>query len=218
MSDEKPTHEDFITAPTDTMMFIRKEEMQLMDEYIEIIKALGGNNMTVKEVHSLYWNPERKEYNKTIKTVYRHLDALEKAGLVKVVGHRKPTNSRLTEKLYSRAAKVFFLEEKDRGPKWWETEEGKSQIEELAAVVWEYYDIEDEDTTKFKQLLKQYYDGWDSTVIDLFEKTQNNDVISDIFSKADINQIKSLSSFIGILGAFSKYPQLLESMLKEIKK
>ena len=218
MSDEKPVHEDFITATSDTVKYIRKEEMQLMDEHIDIIKALSGKNMTVKEIHSLNWNPEKKEYSKTIKTVYRHLDALEIAGLVKVVGHRKPTNSRLTEKLYSRAAKVFFLEEKDRGPKWWETEEGESQIQELVTVIWEYFDLEGDDTTKFQQLLKQYYDGWDSTVMDLFSKTQTNETISDIFGKAGINQIKSLAGFVGILGAFSKYPELLNKLLKVIGK
>ncbi|MHA1637687.1 MAG: helix-turn-helix domain-containing protein [Candidatus Thorarchaeota archaeon] len=218
MSDKKPAHEDFISDLPDTMKIIRKGEMQLMDEYPDIVKALSGKNMTVKEIHSLFWNPDKKKYDKTIKTVYRHLDALEKAGLVKVVGHRKPTNSRLTEKLYSRAAKVFFLEEKDRGPKWWETEEGAAQIDELAKVVGEYFDIEGNDTLEFHKLLKQYYEGWDSTVMDLFSKTQTNDTISDIFSKADINRIKSIAGFIGILGAFSKYPQLLESMRKVIEK
>ena len=218
MTDGKPEYEDFISTPSDTIKFVKKKQMALMDEYIDIIRALSGKNMTVKELHSLFWDPEKRKFGKTIKTVYRHLDTLENAGLVKVVGHRKPVNSRLTEKLYSRAAKVFFLEEKDRGPKWWETKEGESQIEELVTVIWEYFDIEGDDTTKFQQLLKQYYDGWDSTVMDLFSKTQNNESISDIFSKAGINQIKSLSGFIGILGAFSKHPQLLENMLKEIRK
>jgi DNA-binding transcriptional ArsR family regulator len=217
MSDDRPAYEDFITAPSETMKFIRKDQMQLMDEYMDIIRALSGTNKTVKELHELYWSPEKKEYSKTIKTVYRHLDTLEKAGLVKVAGHRKPANSRLTEKLYTRAAKVFFLEEKERGPKWWETEDGEEQIKEIVTVVWEYFGIE-KDSSKFTQLLIQYYDGWDSTVMDLFGKTQDNETISDIFGEAGINKIKSLAGFIGILGAFSKHPDLLENMLKEIEK
>jgi DNA-binding transcriptional ArsR family regulator len=216
MNGDKQDYEDFISSPPDTMKFLSKEQMQLMEEYTEIIRNISGRNKTVKEIHAIFWSPEKKEYSKTIKTVYRHLDALENAGLVKVVGHRKPKDSRLTEKLYSRAAKVFFLEEKDRGPRWWETKEGEEQISEIVRVVLEYFDVGEEKADIFEQLLKQYYDGWDSTVMDVFAKTQENEVISDIFGRADINQIKSIAGFIGTLGAFSKNPSLLESMYREL--
>lgn len=216
MSKKSPTYEDFITNPIEVMKFLGKDQMKLMDEYLDIMRALSQKPMTVKEIHSLSWDPKMKKHSKTVKTVYRHLDILEEAGLVKVAGHRKPANSRLTEKLYTRSAKVFFLEEKDRGPKWWETEQGEVELGLISSIVLEYFDVPEKNQSKFKELLKEYQEGWDSAVMDLFNKTQSNEVISDIFGEADINQIKSYAGFVGILGAFSKSPRLLEKFLKII--
>ena len=214
MSKESPSYEDFISNPIEVMKFLSKEQMKLMDEYMDIIRAISQKPMTVKEIHSLSWDPKEKKHSKTIKTVYRHLDILEDGGLVKVTGHRKPTDSRLTEKLYSRSAKVFFLEEKDRGPKWWETKEGDAELDAISSIVMEYYDVPEKKQTEFKALLKEYYESWDSTVMDLFNKTQTSETISDLFGDADINQIKTYAGFVGILGAFSKNPDLLDKLLK----
>jgi len=216
MSEESPTYEDFISNPIEVMKFLSKKQMKLMDEHTDIIRAVSQKPMTVKEIHELSWNQKEKKHSKTIKTVYRHLDILEEGGLVKVAGHRKPTNSRLTEKLYSRSAKVFFLEEKDRGPKWWETKEGEAELDLITKVVLEYFDVPDGNESEFKGLLKQYQEGWDSAVMDLFNKTQNSEVISNLFGDADINQIKMYAGFVGILGAFSKNPGLLDKLLKSI--
>ena len=216
MSNESPPYEDFISDPTEVMKFLGKDLMKLMEEYLDIMRMLTQKPMTVKEIHSHTWNPKEKKHSKTIKTVYRHLDILEEAGLVKVTGHRKPTNSRLTEKLYARAAKVFFLEEKDRGPSWWETEEGEKELDLQTSVVMEYFDVPEKNAPKFKTLLKRYYKGWDTTVMDLFNRTQSSEVISDIFGKAGITQIKSYAGFVGTLGTFSKDPELLTKLLEVI--
>ena len=217
MSKKSPPYEDFISDPTEVMKFLGKEQMKLMDEYLDIMRMLSESPMTVKEIHAHTWNPKEKKHSKTIKTVYRHLDILEEAGLVKVIGHRKPTNSRLTEKLYARSAKVFFLEEQDREQYWWETEEGDAELDLQTSIVLEYFNVSKKNATKFKALLKQYHEGWNSTVMDLFNKTRSSEIISDIFGKAGINQIKSYAGFVGILGTFSKNPGLLEKLLKAIQ-
>jgi DNA-binding transcriptional ArsR family regulator len=217
MSKESPPYEDFISDPTDVMKFLGKDQMRLMEEYMDIMRMVSQKPMTVKEIHAHTWDPKTKKHSKTIKTVYRHLDILEEAGLVKVTGHRKPTNSRLTEKLYARSAKVFFLEEKDREEYWWETKEGEAELDLQTSIVLEYFDVPKQNAPKFKTLLKEYHEGWNAIVMDLFNKTQSSEIISDIFGKAGISQIKSYAGFVGTLGVFSKNPELLDKLLKAIQ-
>ncbi|MHA2424797.1 MAG: hypothetical protein ACXAEF_08420, partial [Candidatus Thorarchaeota archaeon] len=99
---EKPDFEDFVTVKPELVLILTKDQMDLAMEHIGILKELVTKNLTVKEIHSLYWDSSKKEYSKTIKTIYRYMDSLEEEGLVKVAGHRKPTDSRMTEKLYCR--------------------------------------------------------------------------------------------------------------------
>jgi DNA-binding transcriptional ArsR family regulator len=78
-------------------------------------------------------NPDGPVYSKSLKTVYRHLNILEKAGLVKIAGHRKYPGSRQTEKLCCRTATVFF-QEREAEEKWWETEEGKQNVTKIGEL------------------------------------------------------------------------------------
>ena len=50
MSKKSPTYEDFITNPIEVMKFLGKDQMKLMDEYLDIMRALSQKPMTVKAV------------------------------------------------------------------------------------------------------------------------------------------------------------------------
>lgn len=201
-----PTYEDFITVKPEVIKSIGKQQMDLLKEHSEILVALIGKNMTVKEIHRLFLiDPDEGTYTKTLKTVYRHLDSLEEAELVRVAGHRKYEGSRQIEKLYCRGAIVFFQEE-DTGPRWWETEEGQKRLRTLSLVVVEYFGTSKEKASEFQELLQQYYELWDNTVMSLFEETAKNETIADLFSDVDIYDLKDIARIIGMMGAFLNRP------------
>ena len=212
-SKSSSSYEDFISSEPELIQIISAPQMSLMDEYSSIMRALVEVPKTVKELHSLYWDHREKKHNKTIKTVYRHLDTLEEAGLVKVAGHRKTSDSRMTEKLYGRAAMVFFLEEKDRGPSWWETDSGKEQLERVGNLIFSFFGVSDVNSSEFQELMKQYHDSWDKTVRKLFEETSRSKALADVFGKAEIYNIKSMANMVGMLGAFRDKPGLLDRMM-----
>ncbi|MHA1902743.1 MAG: hypothetical protein ACW968_04325 [Candidatus Thorarchaeota archaeon] len=212
-SKSSSSHEDFISSAPELVQLISASQMSLMDEYSSIMRALVEGPKTVKEIHSLYWNHREKKHTKTIKTVYRHLDVLEEGGLVKVAGHRKPSDSRMTEKLYSRSAMVFFLEEKDRGSSWWETDSGKEQLERLGNLIFSFFGVSDSKSSEFQELMIQYYGSWDQTVRKLFEETSQNKALANVFGKAEIYNIKSMANMVGMLGAFRDKPGLLDRMM-----
>ncbi|MFW9981829.1 MAG: hypothetical protein ACFFE3_07930, partial [Candidatus Thorarchaeota archaeon] len=121
MAKKKDPPQDFITSGPMPVIMTNDEQMNLINENIEIIGALGTRQfMTVKQIHHLFLeDPKGPVYSKGLKTIYRHLENLEKAGLVKIAGHRKYPGSRQTEKLYCRTGKVFFQERDATGSKWW---------------------------------------------------------------------------------------------------
>ena len=67
-------YEDYITAKPEGFRLIGEERMRKAKEDKQLLAALAKSNMTVKEIHALYKLPDGK-YTKTLKTVYRHLDA-----------------------------------------------------------------------------------------------------------------------------------------------
>ncbi|MFX0092162.1 MAG: hypothetical protein ACFFBD_10410, partial [Candidatus Hodarchaeota archaeon] len=70
-------YREFITFEPKAVKFLQKNEMNLVDEHHLIIKALRNKNMTVKEIHGLYYKSEKKAFEYNIKTIYRHLEKLD---------------------------------------------------------------------------------------------------------------------------------------------
>ncbi|MFW9851063.1 MAG: hypothetical protein ACFFF4_18205, partial [Candidatus Thorarchaeota archaeon] len=81
---DKPEYEDFVTGKPELVRILTQEQMDLATEHMDILKELVRKNLTVKEIHTLFWDSSKQEYSKTIKTIYRYMDALEETGLVKV--------------------------------------------------------------------------------------------------------------------------------------
>ncbi len=206
---KKREFEDFITSAPNTVMAIDDEQTELIGEHSQILIALLGKNMTVKEIHRLFLeDPEGPSYSKTLKTVYRHLDILEKSGLVKLAGHRKYEGSRQTEKLYCRAAQVYFQRDA-RGPKWWETEEGRNRIQKTSELVAKFFALPDKSIKHFSSLLERHYAAWNQTVMKLFEETANNSELADIFKDVGLSDIKDLARIVGLMGVLLEEPKLM---------
>lgn len=215
---KKPTDsEDFITARPEPILFLSEEQAAAIKDHTDIIRAMVGKNLSVKEIHALYWNPEKEKYDKTIKTVYRYLETLEKAGLVQECGHRKPKDSRLTEKLFCRTANVFLHEDEDGKPKWWTGKKGKRVIEKLTILAQELFDVSI-DTDAFRTLMEQYYEQHEGMLMELYRKTPESEGISEIFSKEDLYGIKYLGDLVATLGVMLRNPELCEQFKKVLSK
>lgn len=209
-------YDDFITAFPDPVKVLQKQEMELAYEHTLLLTSLGKKNMTAKEIHSLFWDPDEEKYTKTIKTVYRYLEALETAGLVKEGGHRKPKDSRLTEKLYCRSAVVFFARDRDEIPKWWMSGEGKSLFKKLSDVSKEFFAIPDNDISVFQKLMIEFYSARTDVVERFLLEISDNKELTEILSGQGIDEIKFILGMVGLLGVLTKNPELMGSLQKII--
>lgn len=213
---EKPKdYDDFLTARPEPIIFLTEEQEAVAKEHGEIIKAMIGKNLTAKEVHALYFNPNKETYDKTIKTVYRHLELLEKAGLVMECGHRKPHDSRLTEKLFCRTANIFVLDQGKPKEKWWEKEKGEKIIKRLSVLIPSLFEFELEDSPEFKKLMARFFEQHDGIRMELWRKTPKNEALSGIFREADLWEINYLSDLVATIGVMLRDPELCDSF-KEI--
>ncbi len=216
---EKPKeYDNFITEHPEPIIFLNREQEALVKEYSDIIRALIGKNMTAKEIHALYWNPDKEEYDKTIKTVYRHLEILQEAQLVKECGHRKPHESRLTEKLFCRTANVFILGDDETKPKWWESEKGERLIQKVSILAGEFFDVKLEGSETFSQLMQQFLAQQESTMMELYRKTRERKAMADIISKENLYEIKYLTNLVATFGVMLRNPDLCDQFKKALSK
>jgi hypothetical protein len=209
---ESAEHQDFITTEPEPILFIGRAQVKLFEKHGLILKALIARPLTVKEIHAIFKDPDTQRHTKTIKTIYRHLDQLEAAGLVKVAGHRKPKDSRLVEKLYCRAARIYVTEEEAEGTKWWRTKQGKALLRNLTTVCWEFFRISEEDTTSFRKLMLEFFAVREKTIKKLFRTIKGTESLTELFSRADIDDIKFLVELVGMLGVLVEKPEILDDL------
>ncbi|MFX0170133.1 MAG: hypothetical protein ACFE89_12375 [Candidatus Hodarchaeota archaeon] len=216
--DTPKDYEDFVTEQPEPIIFLTEEQEAVVGDYREIIKALIGKNRTAKEIYALYWNAEKEKYTKTIKTVYRHLEALETAGLIKVCGHRKPKDCRMTEQLYCRTANIFVLQEDKAKPKWWKSEKGSQIIDKLTMLVQELFDVKLEDEAVFRKTMEQYFEQHDGTIMELWRKVPNNEALSAFFSEVNLYEIKYYSDLVATMGVILRKPEICNQIKKLLTK
>lgn len=205
-------YEDFVSASPDTILLYTPDQKPLLDEHSDIIGALSGANLTVKQIHRLYLeDPDERTYSKTLKTVYRHLDALEEKNLIKVAGYRKYEGSRQTEKLYCRAAEVYYPAEETKS-NWWNTDEGRELFRKTYTVADKFFEMKNSTEKKFIDMLIEYNVTWGGVVRQLFEETSKNESLAELFSNVDLYEIKEIARTIGLLGVISKNPSLVKTI------
>jgi hypothetical protein len=204
---EKPDYEDFVTVKPELVKILTKEQMSLAMEHMDILRELATKNLTVKEIHALFWDSSKKKYTKTIKTIYRYMDTLEEGGLVKVAGHRKPADSRMTEKLYCRTAMVYTQEEEDRGPSWYETDEGAVVLQDTSRLILRFFDLPEDRRKELEKLLVRYYSNRDIVVRDLLQKLAKDEILAETMVKIGMGEFKGIASMLGMLGVLLTLPE-----------
>lgn len=210
----------FITYKPNNVKFVSKEEFDLIKEYYLIISALRNNLMSVKDIHNLYQDQKTGDYAYTLKTIYRHLEKLENAGLVTAAGYREKIGSRSCEKVYCRTAKIFFPKFEEEDLEWWESENGERYAQVLRVTLAELLQTLEPDKDSFYNLFKQFSALQNKTKKELLEKVGKNSELADFLSQIDINKLNSIADLISVLKVFLQQPELLNQIqnLLNIKK
>jgi hypothetical protein len=205
MSEEREkNYKDFLEKKPQLVMKVSSKQTKLMMEHGLIIKNLGEKEqMTVKEIHELYWDKMKEKHGKTLKTIYRYMDLLEKANIVQVAGHRKPKGSHLTEKLYSRTAIIYF-EEEAQETKWWRDEEGMKQFEMIWKVSKKFFGLEEEKMKDYANVIDDYYQEREENIREILVMIEGNKELAEELQGISIIDFKNIVTTISMLKIFSK--------------
>ncbi|MFX0183196.1 MAG: hypothetical protein ACFE95_08980 [Candidatus Hodarchaeota archaeon] len=202
----------FITYEPDNVKIVSKEQFDLIKEHYLIISALKDNMMSVKDIHNLYQDRKTGDYAYTLKTIYRHLDKLQKAGLVTAAGYREKIGSRSIEKVYSRTAKIFHPKLDEKELERWESENRDNYSQVLQTVLSELLNTSKPDKDAFNSLFKQFFILQYQTKQKLIAKAEKNSKFAESLSQIDITQLNAITDTISVINVFLQQPDLLNQM------
>ncbi len=205
---------DYSTGKPQPIKFLMKKEMDIVVKYDLIIKSLRKANMTTKDIHMLYYNKENEEYSYTIKTIYRHIEKLLKAGLIQETGHRVTKNTNLSEKLYGLTANIFYSKYVDGEDNWWDQDIGKEWSKKLSVIIGEISETQDIDHDAFYEIFKIFAESQYGLIFEALGKSKDNQKIADVYSNTNIEKINKLNYYMSIMTAFIRNPELLERFSK----
>jgi len=210
-------YKDYLDYNPAIIKFLDAEQTKLAEEQIIIIKALRINkNMTAKEIHDLYIDEETKKHRYTIKTIYRYLEKLEEADLVKISGHRVTEGKRLTEQLYTRTGNIFFKAKKeDVYPE--VKEKRKTFHKKLYTVLQEISDSPVIKFEDFDDLLTQKSDFEQAFNKSVVEVISENKKLAELYSEMDIDEVNYINDLISLLLVIIKKPELIKKIQKIYK-
>lgn len=198
--------------------FLNGEQTKLAEEHVQIIKALRINkHMTAKEIHDLYIDEETGKHQYTIKTMYRYLEKLEEADLVKISGHRITVGKRLTEQLYTRTGNIFFKAKKEEVfPE--AAKKRKESLKKLYIVFQEIYDSQLISYDEFEDLLQKRFDYEQEFNRSVVEKIAENKVLTDLYSNMDIDIVNYINDLASSILVLIKKPELIKKIQNIYKK
>jgi DNA-binding transcriptional ArsR family regulator len=202
----------YLTYKPQNVKLVSKEELDLIKEHYLIISALRNTVMSVKDIHNLFRDQETGDFTYTLKTIYRHLEKLETAGIVTAAGYREKKGTRSCEKVYCRTAKIFCpeIEEEDLG--WWELENGEQYAQIFRITLAELLQTSEPDKESFNKIFKQLNLQQVKARKELFEKARSNEAFADSLSHIDIDKLNSIVDLASILKILLQDPDLLKQM------
>ncbi|MFX0050846.1 MAG: hypothetical protein ACFFAJ_09980 [Candidatus Hodarchaeota archaeon] len=213
----------FITYKPDNVKIVSKEQFDLIKEHYLIFSALKDNLMSVKDIHNLYQDRKTGNYAYTLKTIYRHLEKLQRAGLVTAAGYREKIGSRSSEKVYSRTAKIFHPKLDEKELEMWELENRDKYSQVLRTVLSELLNTSEPDKDTFNSFFKQFSSLQFQTKQNLIAKAEKNSKFAESLSQIDIAQLNSITEIASLIKVFLQQPDLLNQLqsllnVKESKK
>ncbi len=202
-------YEDYIIDRPEGFRLLDPDQFAKAKEYKELLYKLSKGNMTVKELHSMY-KQEDGTYTKTLKTVYRHLDALEKQGLVKVAGHRKYKGARSLEKLYCRSAKLY-TDSMSKSKDWVNSEDGELFLNSLTELLWRTREKMG-DRDKLSALVVEFFKKQQETTVHLMEDISSNGNLADLLEELTFDHIQALLEIAPPMLTLLENPDLYERL------
>ena len=208
---EPTTFKDYITEKPDVVIEISPEKRSLLREHRKIMFALSEKKyLTVKEIHELFWMSEKKKYGKSMKTIYRYMDLLENADLVKVAGHRKQKNSRMTEKLYCRSALLYYDKETPSMEKWWKTPEYERIIQKSIDFFILYKNLPEGSNSKLKSLMESFIETRVGYINNQLKVIKSNPEFVKFFSDLSMMEMKNVITDVALFQIFMHEKKIIE--------
>jgi hypothetical protein len=212
-NNDKKDYEDFIKYQPENVRLVSRMQSKLIQRYQQIIRALRGKHMTVKEIHNLFYDSESQIYDYTIKTIYSHLEKLQKAQLVKISGYRMTKGSPKTEKLFIRTANLFYPDKREE--KWDLKEKDYQKFVLMVNTIMSTLLI----TPKPKDdevynLLTRIYLETKGIGREIFENIQRNQEFQDIWKKTDVKLVNEIDRFVGMLIVLIRNPDIYNEIVR----
>ncbi|UCG03779.1 MAG: hypothetical protein JSW11_07290 [Candidatus Heimdallarchaeota archaeon] len=211
-SKETSEYSFYLTYKPQNVKLVSKEELDLIKEHYLIISALRNTVMSVKDIHNLFQDQQTGDYTYTLKTIYRHLEKLETAGIVTAAGYREKRGTRSCEKVYCRTAKIFCPEIEEEDIEWWELENGEHYAQIFRVTLAELLQTSEPDKESFNKLFKELNLLQIRTRKELFEKARSNEELADSLGQLDINKLNSIVDLASILKVLIQDPDVLSEM------
>jgi len=216
MPEDYGEYEDFITVNPKPVQTITTEQYNEGMEYNRILSALSGKKMTVKEIHDIFLDTKTKKHTKTLKTIYRHLESLEKMGLVTVAGHRKYAGKRTPEKLYCRIADIYLHQPVEDKEKWLKTPEGKMFIDKVADIMSALYGCDTTNNAGLRETLSKYYLDAYNYSIETNQRIVASPEIHKVLEGTKIETIRDILEYLKFLSVMVNDRELQRRLLKEL--
>ncbi|MFV2015407.1 MAG: hypothetical protein ACC656_08275 [Candidatus Heimdallarchaeota archaeon] len=219
----QPKHQDMVTYSPAIILDINPQQRYLITQHHTIVMGLRNGNLTVKEIHQLYWEPRENKPTKTLKTIYRYLDILEENGIVAVAGQRMTMGSRITEKVYCLTAEYFHDSELDLN--FWDTkasEDFAAKVGLLLSEVLNNEHFKEDESTKIIQDLLQLSSNLEYfNILEIIEKLRNSpDLRGDLESPkfAEQTLISFASQLLVLIRNIEPISKLLDINDKKLGK
>ncbi len=212
ISNPEPTKfKDYIIEKPEVVIEINPEKRSLLKEHRKIFGALSAKgNLTVKEIHAIFWDPMQTKYEKSMKTIYRYMDLLENAKLVKIAGHRKQENSRMIEKLYCRSALLYYDKETPSMEKWWKTPEYERIIQKSIDFFILYKNLPEGSNSKLKSLMESFIETRVGYINNQLKDIKSNPEFVKFFSDLSGMEMKSIITDVALFQIFMHDKKIIE--------
>ncbi len=209
---EQSKFKNYIDYEPTIIKFLNAEQTKLAEEHVKIIKALRINKqMTAKEIHDLYIDEETNKHTYTIKTIYRYLEKLEEADLVKISGHRLTEGKRLSEKLYTRTADIFLKAKKEEVyPD--AAEKRKEHLKKLYTILENIDNKPLIDYNVFEKLMLKMFDLEQEYNRDIVAKIPKSKLLTELYSNMDIDSVNYINDLASSLLVLIKDPELIKKL------
>ena len=213
MTNDNDEYKDYIDFKPKAMSFLNNEQTELGIKYGVIIKALREKCMTAKEIHDLYIDEDTKKHTCTLKTIYRYLERLEEADIVKICGHRITKGKSLSEKLYSRTAKTFFKSmDHKRSPK--AMKNRKDAMKKIHLVLGEVSEKPIISVKEFENIFNQFINSEIISFEKIAKTATDSDKLQNMYSELDIDYINYINDMAARFLVLMNNSELIRNIQK----